>query len=421
LVNKMYHILFLALKFLVERKRQTFVSIVGVGIGVAAFIVMASLMNGFQKYFVEQAIDLNAHITLKTKPEDIPDRILKIYYGDKIIPVILGSKPPEKKDKITDYKFIIEKYSNSPDILGVAPHLVSQGILKYGMVEKSGSLIGIDPNLERKASVIDKFIENKRLDALLADENSIIIGKLLAKDLGIYETGKKVILTTPNGNTHLFKVVDFFNSGITNLDQTRVYLNLRTLQTMLQRPNEVNELIFKIKDVNKAERLARLISQETGYYTESWQFAYKNFLQLFKIQNYITYMIVFAILVVSAFGIFNIIMMTVMEKKKDIAILKTVGYEDDEIIKIFTFQGVIIGFFGYIIGAILGYSIQEWLSSLKIDVEGLIRAKGFILDRSILYFVYGFVFSMFFSILASFYPSYKASKLNPVDIFRSGG
>jgi lipoprotein-releasing system permease protein len=132
-------------------------------------------------------------------------------------------------------------------------------------------------------------------------------------------------------------------------------------------------------------------------------------------------MIVFAILVVSAFGIFNIIMMTVMEKKKDIAILKTVGYEDDEIIKIFTFQGVIIGFFGYIIGAILGYSIQEWLSSLRIDVEGLIRAKGFILDRSILYFVYGFVFSMFFSILASFYPSYKASKLNPVDIFRSGG
>ena len=417
----MYHILFLALKFLVERKRQTFVSIVGVGIGVAAFIVMASLMNGFQKYFVEQAIDLNAHITLKTKPEDIPDRILKIYYGDKIIPVILGSKPPEKKDKITDYKFIIEKYSNNPDILGVAPHLVSQGILKYGTVEKSGSLIGIDPNLERKASVIDKFIENKRLDVLLADENSIIIGKLLAKDLGIYETGKKVILTTPNGNTHLFKVVDFFNSGITNLDQTRVYLNLRTLQTMLQRPNEVNELIFKIKDVNKAERLARLISQETGYYTESWQFAYKNFLQLFKIQNYITYMIVFAILVVSAFGIFNIIMMTVMEKKKDIAILKTVGYEDDEIIKIFTFQGVIIGFFGYIIGAILGYSIQEWLSSLRIDVEGLIRAKGFILDRSILYFVYGFVFSMFFSILASFYPSYKASKLNPVDIFRSGG
>ncbi|HEV09557.1 MAG TPA: ABC transporter permease, partial [Sulfurihydrogenibium azorense] len=216
------------------------------------------------------------------------------------------------------------------------------------------------------------------------------------------------------------KVVDFFESGITNLDQTRVYINLRTAQSILERPNEVNEIIFKLKNVNMAERLAKKIHNETGYYTESWQYAYKNFLKLFKIQNYITYMIVFAILVVSAFGIFNIIMMTVMEKKKDIAILKAVGYQENDIIKIFVYQGLIVGFSGYVIGSILGYGIQEWLSSLKIDVEGLVRAKGFILDRSMVYYLYGFFFSIIFSVLASFYPSYKASKLNPVDIFRSG-
>lgn len=416
-----YHIWFISFKLLLERKRQTIVSIFGVGIGVAAFIVMASLMNGFQKYFIEQAIDLNAHITLKVKPQDIPDRIIKTYFGKDVLANVLGSRPKDEKDKIVGYKEIIEKYSQYKDFIGVAPHLTTQGIVSYGTTIKSASVIGIDPKLERKASVIDKFVENKKLDSLISDENSIIIGKLLAKDLGINELGKKVILTTPNGNTHLFKVVDFFNSGITNLDQTRVYVNIRVLQTLLNRPNEVNELIFKIKDINKAEKLAKLINSETGYYTESWQFAYKNFLQLFKIQNYITYMIVFAILVVSAFGIFNIIMMMVMEKKKDIAILKAVGFEDEDIVKIFTLQGTIIGFLGYIIGAILGYLIQEWLSSIQLDVEGLIRAKGFILDKSYFYYFYGFIFSIFFSILASFYPSYKASKLNPTDIFRSGG
>ncbi len=416
-----YHIWFISFKLLSERKRQTIVSIFGVGIGVTAFIVMASLMNGFQKYFIEQAIDLNAHITLKVKPEDVPDRIIKIYFGKNILANVLGSRPKDEKDKVVGYKEIIEKYSQNKDFIGVAPHLTTQGIVSYGTTIKSASVIGIDPKLERKTSVIDKFIENKRLDSLISDENSIIIGKLLAKDLGINELGKKVILTTPNGNVHLFKVVDFFNSGITNLDQTRVYVNIRVLQTLLNRPNEVNELIFKIKDVNKAEKLAKIINSETSYYTESWQFAYKNFLQIFKIQNYITYMIVFAILVVSAFGIFNIIMMMVMEKKKDIAILKAVGFEDEDVVKIFTLQGVIIGFLGYIIGAIIGYLLQEWLSGIQLDVEGLIRSKGFILDRSYLYYVYGFIFSIFFSILASFYPSYKASKLNPTDIFRSGG
>ncbi|PMP77915.1 MAG: ABC transporter permease [Sulfurihydrogenibium sp.] len=416
----MYHIIFISLKLLIERKRQTLVSILGVSIGVAAFIVMASLMNGFQKYFIEQAIDLNAHITLKVKPENNPDEIVKLFFGKDVIAQVYGSKPKEEKDKITNYKEILEKYSKDPNILGVAPHLVSQSIVRYGTVEKVGNLIGIDPVLERKASVIDKFMVYKKLDTILSDRNGVILGKLLAKDLGINEIGKKVIITTPNGNRQVFKVVDFFESGITNLDQTRVYINLRTAQSILERPNEVNEIIFKLKDVNMAERLAKKIHNETEYYTESWQYAYKNFLKLFKIQNYITYMIVFAILVVSAFGIFNIIMMTVMEKKKDIAILKAVGYQENDIIKIFVYQGLIVGFSGYVIGSILGYGIQEWLSSLKIDVEGLVRAKGFILDRSMVYYLYGFFFSIIFSVLASFYPSYKASKLNPVDIFRSG-
>lgn len=415
----MKHILFVTFKLLFERKRQTIVAIIGVSIGVAAFIAMASLMNGFQRYFIEQALDLNAHVTLKVKDEPDKGKIIKRFYGNDTLFHVYGAKPKELKDKIVDYKFIIEKFGGDRDILGVAPHLTGQGIIKYGTIDKSATLMGIDPVLERKASLIDKFITNRRLDSLITDRDSVIIGKLLARDLGIDEVGKKVIITTPNGVTHLFKVVDFFDSGITMLDQTRVYMNLKTLQTILNKPNEVNEIIFKIADVYRVNEIASRINRETGYYTESWQKAFRNFLQLFKIQNYITYMIVFAILVVSAFGIFNIIMMTVLEKKRDIAILKALGYENPDVIKIFVFHGVIIGSFGAILGCILGYGIQELLASVNISVEGLVRTKGFALDRNPIYFVYGVLFAFFFSFFASFYPSYKASKLNPVEIFRS--
>jgi lipoprotein-releasing system permease protein len=404
-----------------ERKRQAIVSILGVAIGVTAFIVMSSVMKGFQSYFIEQAVDVNAHITLKTEEQDESDRILRLAYGKNIVSRVLGSKPKDIKDKIVEYKFIIDKYQGGQGIIGVAPHLTGQAIIRYGTKEKSVSMFGIDPKLEVKASIINRFMELGKLDQISIDRNSIILGKLVAKDLGVKEVGKKITLIAPNGSIHILKVVDFFNSGITALDQTRAYLHLRALQSILDKPNQVNELIFKIRDVNQAESMAREISKDTGYYAESWQKAYSNFLQIFRMQSWITYMIVFAILVVSAFGIFNIMMMTVLEKKRDIAILKAMGFEDREITKIFVFQGLLIGLIGAVVGCIFGYALQQWLSSLRFELVGIIRAKGFILDRNPMYFVYGFIFAITFSFLASFYPSFKASRLFPVDIFRSGG
>ena len=415
----MRSILFIAFKLLTERKRQALVSTMGVAIGVAAFIAMSSVMNGFQIYFIKQAVDINAHITLKIEETDDPDRILKAVYGENIVADVLGSKPKDLKDKIIGYKHYLDKYENDDRFIGIAPHLTGQAILNYGTKEKSATLIGIEPALERRASVVDDYIEFGNLDKIVTDRNSIIIGKLLARDLGIKEPGKKVTLVSPSGGLYTLKVVDFFNSGITSLDQSRVYMNLRTLQAILDKPNQVNELIIRVKDVDQAESLAAEISEETGYYAESWQRAFSNFLQIFKMQNWITYMMVFAILIVSAFGIFNIMMMTVLEKKRDIAILKAIGYEDGEITRIFVFQGLLVGLIGALLGCLLGYLIEVWLASLKFDLVGIIRASGFVLDRRPRYFVLGFVFAMVFAFFASFYPSWRASRLFPVDIFRS--
>ena len=113
--------------------------------------------------------------------------------------------------------------------------------------------------------------------------------------------------------------------------------------------------------------------------------------------------------------------MTVLEKKKDIAILKAMGYENRDIIYIFAFQGIFVGIIGGVLGNLIAYGILEWMESLNFSLEGIVRAKGFILDRNPYYHLFGFVFAFFFSILSAFYPSYKASKLYPVDIFRSGG
>jgi len=414
-------IVFIGLKLLKERKRQALVSVMGVAIGVAAYIAMSSIMNGFQKYFIKQAVDVNAHITLKVEESDEPDRILKEAYGNDIIADVVGSKPKELKDKITEYKQIIKRYENDPRIVGIAPHLTGQVILTYGTKEKSATMLGIEPAPERSASVVDEYLEYGDLDKLMSDRNSIVMGKILARDLGIRERGKKVTLVSPSGGIYTLKVIDFFNSGITSIDQSRVYINLRTLQAILDKPNQVNELIIRVKDVNEADVIADQMTADTGYYAESWQEAFGNFLQIFKMQHWMTYMIIFAILIVSAFGIFNIMMMTVLEKKKDIAIMKAIGYEDSEITKIFVSQGLLVGVVGAVAGSIIGFGLQEWLESLDFRLEGMIRSSGFILDRDPYYFLYGALFAITFSFLASFYPSWRAARLFPVDIFRSGG
>lgn len=409
--------LFISQAFLKKRKKQTLISLMGVAIGVTAFIVMSSIMFGFQKYFIQQIIDIEAHISIKPKEESPGEKILKRVEPEVLFKVY-GSKPKEK-DRILGWRELMKSLERHPEVIGVAPHLESKGILKYGAKEKPVSLIGIDPPLEAKTSVIERFLEYKNLKDLERDKDAIIVGKVIARDLGISEPGKRIVLALPNGETRMLKIVDFFNSGITNIDSSRVYLPLKTLQAFLGRPDEVNVLIVKIKDVNRAEKLSREWKREIKYEIESWQKAYLNFLKIFKIQNMITYMIVFAIITVSAFGIFNIIMMTVMEKRKEIAILMAMGYSSQDIISIFLFSGLLISFLGGCLGFVMGWGILEYLSSLELNLEGLLRSKGFILDRSIKYYLAGFFLNFLFSLLASFYPAYRASKFNPVEIFRS--
>ncbi len=413
----MRHILFIVIAFIKKRRKQTLVSILGVCISVTAFIVMSSIMFGFQKYFIQQVIDIEAHLTIKPKEEASEERLIRRVDNRSLVKVF-GNKPREK-DRILGWREIMRLVDSYPEVSGTAPHLESKGILKYGAKEKPVSLIGIIPQLEAKTTVIERFLEFKRLKAFEMDKDSLIVGRVVARDLGISELNKKVVLTLPNGETKILKIVDFLNSGITNIDSSRVYIPLKTLQALLDRTDEVNVILIKIKDVNKAEALSRRLMQEIRYEVESWQKAYLNFLKIFKIQSMITYMIVFAIITVSAFGIFNIIMMTVMEKRKEIAILMAMGYTPRDITIIFLFSGLIISIIGGVLGFILAYGIIEYLANLELNIEGLLRSKGFILDRSWKYYLVGFLLSLFFSLLASFYPAYRASRLNPVEIFRS--
>jgi len=381
--------------------------------------VMSSMVNGFQKYFLEEALNINGHVKIFVGSTFREDRILRKVYKEGIF-FVLGAKPKSVKNRISNYSEILNRYARDENVLGITLHLIGNGVISYGVKEKPVTFVGIFPELENKTLRISKYLVKNNLAQLKRNKEAVILGIKLAEELGIKDIGKKVVLVLPNGTLHRLKVVDLLNTGITEIDKSRVYLHIKKLQDILGKPNEVNEVILKLKSADLAPFYAKRLTKETGYRAESWQESFKNFLSIFKIQKIITRSVVFAILLVSGFGIFNIIMMTVLEKKRDIAILKAMGYEKRDIILIFSLQGIIIGVFGGLVGNILSYGILEWLETIKIEVEGIVRAEGFILDRSISYHLQGFIFAVLVSFFASFYPAYRASRFHPVEVFRSG-
>jgi lipoprotein-releasing system permease protein len=170
--------------------------------------------------------------------------------------------------------------------------------------------------------------------------------------------------------------------------------------------------------VEWARDIARSIETRYGYRTESWEETYENVLGIFVIQNGIMYSTVSAILIVAAFGIFNIISTIIHEKTRDIAILRSIGLEERDIRVIFLLEGLVVGVVGTLLGWALGHGIVELLGTIRFKVEGFVRSEGFILNEHVGQYLLAAGFALAASSLAAFLPARKAARLKPVDIIR---
>jgi lipoprotein-releasing system permease protein len=181
----------------------------------------------------------------------------------------------------------------------------------------------------------------------------------------------------------------------------------------------ITDINIKLKDIDKAEVLAAAYTQKFGYKAEDWKSANANIFGVFKIQNLITYLIIISILIVSGFGIFNILMMIIYEKMPDIAILKAIGFRDAEIRRIFLTESLIIGTLGGLLGLLLGFVITHIIGSIPMNIKGFISMEYLKFNSSPLFYIFAFVFAIITTALAGYIPARKAAKIDPIDIIRS--
>ncbi|OAN44270.1 ABC transporter permease [Magnetospirillum moscoviense] len=405
----------IAMRHLLHRRRQTLTSLVGVSLGVAFFIGIASMMQGFQRDFVNRIIDAAPHITIKDEFRTPPPQPVFAAFPDAAVR-LRGIKPKDEVRGLRGARALIDALEQMPG-LHLAPTLAGQILLRFGAKDISGNVTGIVPDRERLVTKLERDLIAGSLDSLYTAANGIIIGEGIALKAGI-GMDDMVSVIAPSGVLLRMKVVGIFRSGITLMDNYDTYVLMKKAQVLQNRPNVINRIRIRLDDVEQAADLARAIETRFGWRTESWQEQSSNILSIFVIQNAIMYSTVGAIVIVACFGIFNVISTVVFEKTKDIGILKSMGFRDADIRRIFVYEGLIVGIVGMLIGWALGYAIVEFMASLRFNLEGFVRAQGFVLYRTPKHYVLSGAMAIFASTFAAWLPARRASRLNPVDIVR---
>lgn len=410
-------ILSVARGFIVHRKRQAAISVVGVMLGVAFFIAISGMMQGMHRFFIQRLVDSYPHIRISDEYREPEKQPVARRHPDAVT-IIRGLKPRDEKQGIRNHRQIVKALEAMPG-LKFSPMTSGQAFLRYGGKDVSTTVNGIDPRLEKYASKLERDLTHGSLEDLLTNPNGIILGQALADKLGV-PLGARINVISPAGVVRQMKVVGLFDSGVTQVDGATSYAAIKRVQVLQDRINRINQINVRLDDVDAAPAVAAAIEREFRYKAESWQEAFKSIFELFVVQNSIMYSTVTVILIVAGFGIYNIISSSVMEKYRDIAILKSMGFSARDVVHIFFLQGILIGIVGVLMGWGLGALLVEALSSVKLSLQKdvPVRLTGFPMFRSPWLYAASGVMGLASAAFAAWIPARRAARLNPVDIIR---
>ena len=405
---------FVSLRYLRAKRKQSFISIItlisiaGVAVGVTALIVVLAVMTGFTTELREKILGINAHVVVQK-------------YGTTI----------------TKYRVIEEQLKNVPGVAAITPYMYSQ-VMITGIAGGTGAVLrGIDP--DSAASVLkiaDNMIEGNIPD-LKPGANGrdprvpgIILGKELAQQLRARVLTRVRLMSasgplTPMGIIPKIKtceVVGIFETGMFEYDSALAYVTLSAAQNFLGLKDEIHGLEIKIDNIYQAPQISEEIKNRLGfgYAAKNWMEMNKNLFAALKLEKTAMFIILALIVMVAAFNIISTLIMMVMEKSKDIAILKSMGATAGNITRIFVFEGIIIGFTGTVLGLVGGLSICKLLShykfiKLQADVYPISTLPIKVVPQDVILIA---VSAVIITLIATLYPSRQAAKIDPAEALR---
>jgi lipoprotein-releasing system permease protein len=411
---------FLALRHLLSRKKQTTLTLIGILLGTAAYISITAMMMGFQSFLVDQLVNNDSHIRIKAREEVLTGESLRSSFFDEGT-LIHWIRPPSGR---RDDAFILapgawlDRLENDEMVVGASPQLVVQGIATYGKVAMGISLVGSEPERQKSVSNIEKSMVQGKFSDIGTSGNRIAVGDEFLKKIGATR-GETIFVTVGRERPQPFRIVSVFHIGIKAIDETRIFGALADMQKLNQTPSRVSDIAIRLADVTKASDVAKnydLIGQES---VQSWEQSNEGILSVFKTQDIVRNTMTISILIVAGFGIYNILSLAVTHKRREIAILRSMGFEPTDITNLFLIQGIILGLLGGTLGAALGFGASHIMASIEISANRGLGGNHMMILFDPMIYVKAFGLALASSCFASYFPARSAGRLEPIDIIRS--
>jgi lipoprotein-releasing system permease protein len=408
----------IAFRHLLARRRQTLVSLLGIVLGTAFFLGISAMMQGSETDFIHRLIDNSPHITIQDEFRNPQPQPVAQLFPNAVIQMH-RVKPETETRGIRHYEQALQYLRAIPGV-EASPMLQGQGLVSFAGKDEALSLNGMIPKDIETVSTIGSYMVVGTIGDLEGNPDGIIIGSELARILSL-EKGESITVSAATGQVHRFKIVGIFHTGRAAFDQSQVFLTLKRAQSLLNRQNRANQIIVKLEDPYAARDLSSRIEAHLKYKAVSWQEASEDIMSTLALRNIIMYSVVSAVLLVAAFGIYNVISTVVMEKQRDIAILKSMGFHAGDIRTVFLTEGVLLGALGSALGLPLGAAIMYALGRLTFKFPGSTQLNHLPIDWGWRQFAIAGAFALIAAIGAALLPSRKAAKVKPVDILRGAG
>lgn len=402
----------IAYTHLFSKKKQTLVAALGVTVGIAIFIFMNSLMNGFEVSSVESLFKSTPH--LRIYKNDALSKSLVVSTDSSKINLISNPKITSESKKIVNPIQLLKLIKNEPEVVGVTPSVSGNVFYKNGDSEVAGRISGVVIEEQNAMFNLQSYIVDGHYSNLSDYQNGIIIGVGIAEKLNL-KVNDNLTVTSAMGVNKLMKIVALLQTGNANIDKTLAYVNLPIAQQLQkQNPSYITDIYVNFKNYEQTKSYISKYQQLTGYDIEDWETANAAAAAANKMRKMMAMAISMSIMLVAAFGIYNILNMTIMEKLNDIAILKALGFSGKDIVKIFVTEAIIIGLIGIAFGLVLAVILINLMSNMWVGGD-----VGFFPIRVFpKYFGIGIVFGLVVTFLAGYLPARKAALLDPISIFR---
>lgn len=405
----------IALAHLASRRRQTLVSLTGVVLGVAFFLAVSSLMRGSERDFLKRLVDNSPHVTVYDEFRQPSPQPAVLRWPEAAV-AVRDVKPQRETRGIRGWRERLAYVERLPGVRA-APLMTGAAVLTFAGRQQGVTLSGVVPEKMKAVSTLEEKMQVGSLDALATDPNGVIVGQGLVDKFSL-RPGGMVTLLAADGSTKALRVVGVFRTGNASYDEGQVFVLLKRAQALLGRENRVNRFVIQLADPYAARDTALAAEAGTGYKSVSWIEASEDFLSLLLVRNLIMYSVVSAILVVASFGIYNTISTIVMEKTRDIAIMKSMGFTAADIRRIFLLEGLMVGAAGSLLGASLGAALMRLLMVVEIRPPGVAETVHLPLFWGPDQFLQAGAFAMVSCIAASYLPARRAGRVHPVDILR---